>query len=117
MDIETYPLFFSEPSEQLIQENKIFCHTTGASSGNQSYGFTPAFLDFETGVVHLSRFKSGQPAPIHLYDGLPDSVVTQRDPSNKPTAVKSSVISGFVLNAQFYTREQTIEVIKQLEKE
>lgn len=90
----------------LERENRYFQGTGGISAVNASCGFRPAFLDVQTDAVYLSRYANGQPAPIHLLDGLPDEVVLSRNHQGRVAAVKSSLVSGFVRNESFYTREQ-----------
>ena len=90
----------------LRAENRQYEGTAGVSRGNRPQGFRPAFLDTGSGVVHLSRFASGQFAPIHVLDGLPAELVVRRARNGRVVAVKSSVVSGFVREERFYTREQ-----------
>ena len=90
----------------LARENRCFKGTGGISQENGRYGFVPAFLDSATGTIYLSRFPDGRIAPIHLLDGLPDELVSQRSTAGKVTAVKNSVMAGFVRCGRFYTREQ-----------
>ncbi len=94
-------------SAQTLQRENVRHHGTGGvSQGNGSFGFRPAFFDGETAAVYLSRFADGQPAPFHLLDGLPDEVVVSRNPTGRVAAVKQTLVSGFVLDGCFYTREQ-----------
>lgn len=87
-------------------ENRRFRNTGGRSEENRPLGFRPAFKDVATGSVYESRFADGRPAPFHLLDGLPDSVVLQREPGGRVGKVKDSVVSGFVLAGRFYTRDE-----------
>lgn len=95
-------------SAQLLlkRENACYQGSGGVSQGNRSFGFRPAFFDVETAAVYLSRFADGQPAPFHLLDGLPDEVVLSRNTTGRVAAVKQTLVSGFVLEGCFYTREQ-----------
>jgi hypothetical protein len=95
----------------LRQENCVFRGTGGISQENQNVGFRPAFLDADTGIVYPSRFANGQPAPVHLLDGLPEELVLARHASGRVAAVKQSVVSGFVLRDSFYTREQAAQAV------
>lgn len=90
----------------LENENRRFLGTGARSEENRCLGFRPAFLDGETGAIYPSCFADGRPAPFHLLDGLPDELVLSRTSSGRVATVKSSVISGFVRERQFYTREQ-----------
>ena len=58
---------------RLKRENLAFFGIPGVSHENRSTGFRPAFYDTETGCVVISRFLNGQPAPLHLIEGLPES--------------------------------------------
>jgi len=96
-----------ELTEQyLLQENECFSNTAGISKNNYSRGFQPAFRDDMTGDVYLSRFANGRCAPVHLLAGLPDEVVIQRTATGEVSAIRSSVISGFVHAGCFFTRLQ-----------
>ncbi|MBS1159165.1 MAG: hypothetical protein H6R15_1584 [Proteobacteria bacterium] len=95
-------------TEQELQlETRAFVGTGGTSANSRSSGFLPAFLDTCTQAVYLSRYCDGRPAPFHLIDGLPDAVVLSRSASGKVEAVKPGVVSGFVLDGQFYSREES----------
>src|SRR4051812_7714074 len=99
--------------QSLRQQNAVHAGTAGASDGNRSLGFRPAFFDFDTQTIHLSRFADGRPAPFHLLDGLPKEVVVDRTLSGRVAAVKASVIAGFVRDGFFYTREQAARAARQ----
>ena len=90
----------------LKEQNKRFMNTGGRSQENRSEGFRPAFSDTSTGTVYLSCFANGRPAPMHMLDGLPAEVVLARTESGRVTAVKDSVVAGFVKAGEFYTREE-----------
>ena len=69
-------------------------------------GFAPAYFNSETSETMLSTFANGSPAPIHLLEGLPaDWLVSQTD-AGKPGALKDAVISGYIRDNKFFTREQ-----------
>ena len=97
--------------EILCRENECYCHTGGVSQNNGCAGFQSAFLDRATGYVYLSRFANGNPAPIHLLDGLPEELVLQRSTEGRILAVKETVIAGFLYAEQFYTREQAARLL------
>lgn len=90
----------------LESENHKYFGTGARSQENHSLGFRPAFMDAETGIVYRSCFSDGRPAPFHLLDGLPDEVVLTRNLAGRVATVKSSVVSGFVLDQRFYTRDE-----------
>ncbi len=93
-------------SQTLEAENRSFAGTGGVSTENRHLGFIPGFLDQETGTVYCSCWADGRPAPFHALDGLPDHLVLARGPRGRITAVKSSIVAGFIRLGHFYTREQ-----------
>ncbi len=113
MEFETSAQLLSSKTTRLIHENIHYQNTLGISGSNVEYGFMPAFLDRNSGKIYRSCFSDGRPSAVHLYDALPDAVITKRNNNNKPIAVNACIISGFLFNEQFYTREQTIEILQQ----
>jgi hypothetical protein len=96
----------SMTSQRIRRENRLFRGTGGISQNNRAGGFVPAFCDTETGRTEISRFASGIPASIHLLCGLPNEWVVSRDAGGGVAAVKASVISGFLRDGRFYSREE-----------
>jgi hypothetical protein len=96
---------------ELCAQSDNFRGTGGCSEGNGNLGFRPAFLDAETGSVYGSRFLDGNPAPFHLLDGLPEEVVLNRTEAGRVTAVKGSLVPGFVRFGKFYTRDEAAAVV------
>lgn len=90
----------------LYHQNLAFAGTAGVSRRNRRRGFTPGFLDRETGSLYPSCKADGSLAPVHLLDGLPDELVLSRTSSGQVAAIKGTVVAGFILDGQFYTREQ-----------
>lgn len=90
----------------LERETETFRGSGGISQENRCLGFRPAFLDTQTCAVYPSCFANGSPAPFHLIDALPDDAVAQRDASGRATLLKTCVVSGFVRDGRFYTREE-----------
>jgi hypothetical protein len=95
----------------LALETTRYRGTGGVSENNRSLGFQPAFIDRETGTVHCSRFPDGRLAPCHLLDGLPAEFVRGRDDEGRVTRVKGSVLSGFVHDGRFYTRDEAAALL------
>jgi hypothetical protein len=93
-------------NETLRKENLAFVGTGGVSQQNRSRGFVPAFFDLETGRGEVARFADGRIAPMHLLDGLPAEWVVERSSCGRITAIKESVVAGFIRDGYFYTREQ-----------
>ncbi|MDB5955286.1 hypothetical protein [Ramlibacter sp.] len=94
--------------DTLATEKARYFGTAGCSAGNRGCGFRPAFQDRETGRVFLSAFADGRPAPVHVLDGLPPSLVLARTALGRVCAVKGSVISGFARDGHFYTRDEAL---------
>jgi hypothetical protein len=99
-------------SDDVAQQSAAYRGTGGVSAGNRAYGFLPAFLDRESGRIHLSCDARGIPAAVHQFDGLPAEWVVTRDREGRPSAVKSSIEAGFVREGYFFTREQAAQLIE-----
>jgi hypothetical protein len=96
----------------LEAQNRVFAGTQGVSAANWKQGFIPGFLDRETGSIYVSRTVDGNPAPIHLIGGLPDDLVLARTSTGQVSAIKETVIAGFIRGGLFYTREQAAQCIE-----
>lgn len=94
---------------QLQVENDSFAGTTGVSELASSKRFIPAFKDSESGRVELSCFASGAPAPVHVLEGLPVDWATRVDDEGRPAELKTTIISGFIREGVFYTREEAAQ--------
>jgi hypothetical protein len=95
----------------LALETAHYRGTGGVSENNRGQGFQPAFIDRETETVHLSCFPDGRLAPCHLLDGLPAELIVARDEQGRATRIKSSVVSGFVHDESFYTRDEAAALL------
>jgi hypothetical protein len=95
--------------DSLVKENQRYAGSGGISTNNREQGFIPAFLDMDTGTVYRSRFPDGRPAPVHMLSGLPEELLETGSQASNQHTVKSSVVSGFVLEDAFYTREQAAQ--------
>jgi len=103
-------------NSELDRATNKYKNTGGASQGNGEFGFIPAFRDSTDGTVFLSRQTNGQLAKLHILDGLPEYLIVRRE-FNHVTAVKESVIAGFVLNDNFFTRDEAASYVsKQMSK-
>lgn len=96
----------------LYQENRRFAGSGGVSRENRTQGFVPAFYDTCSHRTVISHFANGATAPIHILDGLPEEWVAARDAAGRITAVKDSVIAGFLRQGTFYTREQAAQALR-----
>ena len=97
--------------QQLRRENLAYAGTGGVSAVSCRAAFRPAFRDDATGRIELARFETGEPAPMHIFLGLPVDWITERDPEGHAIALLGSVVAGFVRNAEFYTREEVALLI------
>jgi len=95
----------------LRAQSDAYRGTGGCSEENGGLGFRPAFRDADTGIVYPACFLDGNPAPFHLLDGLPNEVVVGRSECGRVTAVKGSLVSGFVRVGKFYTRDEAAAAV------
>lgn len=96
--------------DDLAHQNQAYAGTGGTSQGNQGQGFSPAYMDAETGQIVLSTFTDGRPAPIHLLCGLPEEWMQDHASSSEMPKLKGSIVVGFVRDGQFYTRAEAAKV-------
>lgn len=92
----------------LRHENALYANTRGISQRNRSNGFRPGYLNRVSGETVLSRFADGSLAPIHVLDGLPHAWIVDRDADGRAIKASAEVISGFLRDGVFYTREEAI---------
>lgn len=97
--------------ESLAKENRDYACSGGISANNRQQGFMPAFLDTGTGTVYRSCFPDGRPAPVHILAGLPEELLVTGSQASDRRAIKGSVISGFVFEDAFYTREEAARTV------
>ncbi|MDX1656611.1 MAG: hypothetical protein R3310_15495 [Candidatus Competibacteraceae bacterium] len=100
----------------LHQQNRTFAGSGGVSHHNRSQGFAPAFLDRETGRSYRACFADGRPAPMHLLDGLPGELVTDRLPCGRVLGIKETVEAGFLRRERFFTRTQAARALRLAER-
>ena len=97
----------------LDDDNRHFAETGGVSGKNRQHGFVPGFLDRATGRIYRACQADGSPSSVHTLDGLPDALVLSRTQSGHVKMVKGTVLPGFILDGQFYTREQAAQCLEQ----
>ena len=85
--------------------------TAGSSAGNRSQGFRPGFIDTDTGIVYNALFADGRPAPCHVLDGLPETVVVSRDHRGRVHTVKATIVPGFIRRGEFFTRAEAAAAV------
>ncbi len=93
----------------LRDENTRYSGTLGLSQNNGAYGFVPGYLHTIADVCVISCFADGRPAPIHLLDGLPESWIEERDINGHVTKTCPGIVSGFLRDGRFYTREEALQ--------
>lgn len=98
-------------STVLQDQNQKFLGTGGRSAENRGQGFRPAFMDRDNLAIYASCFADGRLAPFHLIDGLPEHLIASRLASGRVAEVKASVISGFVRDDRFYSRDEAAQYI------
>jgi hypothetical protein len=109
--------FYYSHSKQLLtsrglrQQSRRFHGTGRSSSEGAKGGFSPAFFDTDSGIIYPSLYADGRPAAIHVLDGLPSEVVIRRSRTGKITAVRGSIVAGFVRDDVFFTRDQAAEAL------
>jgi hypothetical protein len=95
----------------LRDENILYANTRGISQRNRSGGFCPGYLNRASGECVLSRFSDGCPAPVHVLDGLPESWVIRRDADGRVVEASPELVSGFIRDGVFYTRDEAIRAV------
>lgn len=90
----------------LQQQTRVYQGSGGTSAECACLGLAPAFLDRDTNQVYRACFANGSPAPMHLLDGLPNELVITRDARGRVVTVKASLLSGFLKDGVFYTRDE-----------
>ena len=97
--------------QDIGQQNRQFTKTGGVSKNNRRLKFIPAFMDSDTGEVSPSLFENGAASPIHLLEGLPAHWAVAWDSKGRISRVKESVVAGFLRDNQFYTRQETADLV------
>ena len=93
-------------SRRLRAQNRVFAGTGGVSANNRGAGFVPGFMNTHTGIAVASRFANGQPAPVHVLEGLPAEWITERDAKGLAKKACQGVIAGFLHLGRFYSRDE-----------
>ncbi len=100
-------------SRYLQLETAAHRGTGGVSTENRELGFQPAFQDTATGSIYRSTFADGRPAPFHILDGLPESLVLARDRHGRISRVVGSIVAGFLREGAFHTRTQAAALVRE----
>lgn len=100
-------------TQRLADENRQYRGTGGVSERNRRQRFKPAFLDHATGRVYRSLFANGQPAPIHILDGLEEKLLNRCSESGRIISAAPCLESGFVRCGKFYSRSEAAAAVRQ----
>lgn len=93
----------------LESENRHYAGSGGTSPENRHLGLVPGFLDRRSGKVYRSRFANGQPAPVHVLEGLPSHLRAGHSRSQSTSGQR--LISGFLLGGRFYNRDEAAALL------
>ncbi len=102
----------------LLSEHQVIEHQRGFRRFNRaifsdiSFGFMPAFKNLNNDQVHLSRDNQGELSLMHLFDGLPECWIKEKDEQGAALTLKIEIIAGFLRNAEFYTLNEIVNDIK-----
>lgn len=100
------PAGAGKSTKAFVAESRAYEGRGGTSAEAGGWGLVPAFMDRASGRVYPACYADGRPAPLHLLDGLPESLVVYRDQGGRVRTVKASVVAGFSARGRFYTREE-----------
>ena len=93
---------------QIDQQRRTYDRMGGAVFGDASFGFLPAFMDTESSEIHLSSYRDGHPAVIHIMDGIPETWVSEWDDEGQPVGLKKGIVAGFMRGGAFYTVDEIL---------
>lgn len=96
---------------QAVQQQVKYHQFNGAVFSDVSFGFMPAFKNLKDDVIHLSTDAQGELSVMHLFDGLPDHWVNEKDSLGKALTLKTEIIAGFMRDARFYTLSEIMHSI------
>lgn len=97
---------------QVVRQQDAYHQFNGVVFSDISFGFMPAFKNLKDHQVHLSKDQHGELAVMHLFDGLPECWIKEKDEQGIALTLKSEIIAGFMRNAEFYTLSEIVNNIK-----
>lgn len=97
---------------QAVEQKGAYHQFNGLIFSDISFGFVPAFKNLKDQQVHLSRDQKGEISIMHLFDGLPECWIKEKDELGVPLTLKSEIIAGFMRNAEFYTLSEIVNTIR-----
>ncbi len=100
------------PYHQAVEQQGAYHQFNGLIFSDISFGFMPAFKNLKDQQIHLSRDQNGNISVMHLFDGLPESWIKEKDEQGGALTLKSEIIAGFMRNADFYTLSEIVNTIR-----
>lgn len=101
-----------QTQQQIISYHNNYNQFNGAVFSDISFGFIPAFKNLKDEQIHLSRDHHGEVSVMHLFDGLPENWIKEKDDQGAALTLKSEIIVGFLRNAEFYTLSEIMNDIR-----
>jgi len=96
---------------QAVEQQGVYNQFNGVVFSDISFGFMPAFKNLKTQQLHLSKDQNGELSVMHLFDGLPECWIQEKDGQGIALSLKSEIIAGFMRNAEFYTLSEILNNI------
>jgi len=90
-------------SQSKVDRQNYQTHAGGAVFNAVGFGFMPAFMNINTSETHLSSYKSGEPAVMHILDGLPNYWVAEWGEDGRPSVLKLGIVAGYIRCGKFYS--------------
>jgi len=97
---------------QAVRQQDDYHQFNGAIFSDISFGFMPAFKNLKDQQIHLSQDQNGELSIMHLFDGLPECWIQEKDEKGLALTLKTEIIAGFMRNARFYTLSEIVHNIK-----
>ena len=97
---------------QAVEQQGVYHQFNGVVFSDISFGFMPAFKNLIDDRIHLSIDHNGDLSVMHLFDGLPESWVGERDELGVALTLRAEIIAGFMRNAEFYTLSEIVNKVK-----
>lgn len=97
---------------QAVRQQGVYHQFNGVVFSDISFGFMPAFKSLKDQQIHLSIDQDGDLSVMHLFDGLPDYWIKEKDDLGMALTLKDEIIAGFMRNGEFYTLSEIVNNIK-----
>jgi len=96
---------------QAVKQQGVYHQFNGLVFSDISFGFMPAFKNLKDQQIHLSVDQNGELSVMHLFDGLPECWIKEKDDQGVALTLNNDVIAGFMRNARFYTLSEIVNDI------